>query len=80
MPVTVRGDVSSQFLTALLMALPLASGADRYPTTVRVTTPLISRPYVTITTNLMRRFGVDVDESGRVDVHRARRRALCEPG
>jgi 3-phosphoshikimate 1-carboxyvinyltransferase len=59
-PVTVRGDVSSQFLTALLMALPLAPGAERYPTTVKVTTPLISRPYVAITTNLMRRFGVDV--------------------
>ena len=59
-PVDVRGDVSSQFLTALLMALPLAAGADRTATTIRVTTPLISRPYVDITTNLMRRFGVDV--------------------
>jgi 3-phosphoshikimate 1-carboxyvinyltransferase len=59
-PVAVRGDVSSQFLTALLMALPLASGAGNAATTIRVTTPLISRPYVEITTNLMRRFGVDV--------------------
>ena len=59
-PVTVRGDVSSQFLSALLMALPLARGSDALPTTVSVTTPLISRPYVAITTNLMRRFGVDV--------------------
>ncbi len=59
-PVTVRGDVSSQFLTALLMALPLADGADRFPTTIRVTSELISRPYVAITTALMRRFGVDV--------------------
>ncbi len=59
-PVAIRGDVSSQFLTALLMALPLLPDSDRHPTTVKVTTPLISRPYVAITTNLMRRFGVAV--------------------
>jgi 3-phosphoshikimate 1-carboxyvinyltransferase len=56
----IRGDVSSQFLSALLMALPLAPGALDAATTVRLTTPLVSRPYVAITTNLMRRFGVDV--------------------
>ena len=59
-PVTVRGDVSSQFLSGLLMALPIAPEADRRSTTVRVSTPLISRPYVEITTRLMRRFGVEV--------------------
>ncbi|HET9046518.1 MAG TPA: 3-phosphoshikimate 1-carboxyvinyltransferase, partial [Casimicrobiaceae bacterium] len=59
--VNIRGDVSSQFLSALLMALPLARGAEAAGTTVRVTTPLISRPYVEITTNLMHRFGVDVE-------------------
>jgi 3-phosphoshikimate 1-carboxyvinyltransferase len=58
--IEIRGDVSSQFLSALLMALPLAGGARASASTVRVTTPLISRPYVTITTNLMRRFGVPV--------------------
>jgi 3-phosphoshikimate 1-carboxyvinyltransferase len=58
--VALRGDVSSQFLSALLMALPLAHGAATRATTVRLTTPLISRPYVAITTSLMRRFGVDV--------------------
>jgi 3-phosphoshikimate 1-carboxyvinyltransferase len=58
--IPIRGDVSSQFLSALLMALPLARGADAAATTVTLTTPLISRPYVAITTNLMRRFGVDV--------------------
>jgi 3-phosphoshikimate 1-carboxyvinyltransferase len=56
----VRGDVSSQFLSALLMALPLARGAADAATTLRLSTPLISRPYVAITTNLMRRFGVTV--------------------
>ncbi len=56
--IAVRGDVSSQFLSALLMALPLARGAEAAPTTVRLATPLVSRPYVAITTNLMQRFGV----------------------
>ena len=59
-PVRVRGDVSSQFLTALLMALPLAGRAA----TVEVEGELISRPYVEITINVMRRFGVDVRRDG----------------
>ena len=59
-PIAVRGDVSSQFLSALLMALPLAA-AD---TTVEVTGDLISQPYVEITLNLMRRFGVEVERDG----------------
>ena len=54
--VGVRGDVSSQFLTALLMALPLR-GTE---TTVEVEGELISKPYVDITINTMRRFGVEV--------------------
>ncbi len=58
--VEARGDVSSQFLTALLIALPLR-GAD---TRVRVKGELISKPYVEITLNLMRRFGVDVARDG----------------
>jgi 3-phosphoshikimate 1-carboxyvinyltransferase len=58
--VGIRGDVSSQFLSALLMALPLARDAQRATTTVNVLTPLVSRPYVGITTNLMQRFGVSV--------------------
>src|SRR5439155_421832 len=55
-PVTVKGDVSSQFLTALLMALPLLDSKSR----VEVRGELISRPYVEITLNVMRRFGVEV--------------------
>jgi len=54
--ITVRGEVSSQFLTALLLALPLGA----WGTTVQVEGELISKPYVEITLNLMRRFGVDV--------------------
>ena len=58
--VPIRGDVSSQFLSALLMALPVAHGARDTATTVTLATPLVSRPYVEITTRLMRQFGVDV--------------------
>jgi 3-phosphoshikimate 1-carboxyvinyltransferase len=53
--VSIRGDVSSQFLTALLIALPL-TGAR---TEIRVQGELISKPYVDITLNTMRRFGVE---------------------
>jgi 3-phosphoshikimate 1-carboxyvinyltransferase len=58
--VEVRGDVSSQFLSALLMALPLHPALAARDMRVDVTTPLISRPYVEITTRLMARFGVEV--------------------
>jgi len=59
--VRVRGDVSSQYLSALLMALPLAGGG-----TIEVAGELISKPYVEITLNLMRRFGVEVARDGWV--------------
>ena len=58
--VNVRGDVSSQFLTALLMALPLA-GREM---AITVEGELISKPYVDITFNVMRRFGVEVGRKG----------------
>ena len=59
--IPIRGDVSSQFLSALLMSLPVAHEARERATTVTLTTPLISRPYVEITTRLMRQFGVDIE-------------------
>jgi 3-phosphoshikimate 1-carboxyvinyltransferase len=58
--VRVRGDVSSQFLTALLMALPLTGSA----TTIEVEGELISKPYIDITLNLMARFGIEVRREG----------------
>jgi len=59
-PVPLKGDVSSQFLSALLMALPL-TGADAI---IEVRGELISRPYVEITLNVMRRFGIAVARDG----------------
>ena len=59
-PIHLRGDVSSQFLTALLMALPLTGTTA----VIEITTELISKPYVEITLNLMARFGVEVAREG----------------
>jgi 3-phosphoshikimate 1-carboxyvinyltransferase len=60
--IRVRGDVSSQFLTALLLALPLASAGG--PITIEVDGELISKPYVEITLALLARFGIDVAREG----------------
>lgn len=59
-PIQVRGDVSSQFLTALLMALPLSGQAA----VIEMSTELISKPYIEITLKLMARFGVVVEREG----------------
>ncbi len=59
---SVRGNVSSQFLTALLMSAPLM--AKEHPVTIDVIGELISKPYIEITLNLMRRFGVQVEQDG----------------
>ncbi|MEX3021864.1 3-phosphoshikimate 1-carboxyvinyltransferase [Kluyvera sp. STS39-E] len=55
--VEVDGSVSSQFLTALLMAAPLAP----QDTTIAIKGELVSKPYIDITLNLMKTFGVEVD-------------------
>lgn len=60
-PIKVRGDVSSQFLTALLMALPLVATND---VVIEVVGELISRPYIEITLNLLARFNVAVQRDG----------------
>ncbi len=56
-PIRVRGDVSSQFLTSLLMVLPLVAEKD---VIIEVVGELISKPYIEITLNLLARFGVQV--------------------
>ena len=60
-PIRLRGDVSSQFLTALLLALPLVARDD---IVVEVVGELISRPYVEITLNLLAQFGIVVAREG----------------
>ncbi|HEX3871695.1 MAG TPA: 3-phosphoshikimate 1-carboxyvinyltransferase, partial [Pirellulales bacterium] len=64
----VRGDVSSQFLSGLLMACPYA----QQPTTLEVVGPLVSQPYVRMTLAVMWAFGVDVpaNDLTRFDIPR----------
>ncbi len=59
-PIQIRGDVSSQFLTALLMALPLT----KQEATIEVVGELISKPYIEITLSLMAKFGIHVTREG----------------
>ncbi|MCH2257881.1 MAG: 3-phosphoshikimate 1-carboxyvinyltransferase [Alteromonas sp.] len=54
---SVDGSVSSQFLTALLMAAPLFSG----DVTIRIKGELVSKPYIDITLDTMEKFGVTVE-------------------
>ena len=58
--ISVRGDVSSQFLTALLMAAPLV----QQDVIIEVVGKLISKPYIEITLNMMAQFGVRVERNG----------------
>jgi 3-phosphoshikimate 1-carboxyvinyltransferase len=67
--VGVRGDVSSQFLSGLLMALPYAEN----PSEIEVDGNLVSVPYVTMTIEVMRAFGVKVD-------NRKNKRFIIKPG
>lgn len=55
----VRGDISSQYITGLLLALPLCEGNSE----IRLISPLQSRPYVDITVGVMKDFGVTVKET-----------------
>jgi 3-phosphoshikimate 1-carboxyvinyltransferase len=56
----IRGEISSQYVSALLMALAWAGGAAR----IEVEGELVSRPYVDLTLDLMQRFGVEVRREG----------------
>lgn len=59
--ITVKGDVSSQFLTGLLMALPLSAPVNGKNPTITVEGELISQPYIELTIALMARFGVHIE-------------------
>ncbi len=63
-PIPIRGDVSSQFLTGLLMALPMVTARVGRPATIEVVGELISKPYIEITLAMMAQFGVRVEREG----------------
>lgn len=75
-PVNVRGSVSSQFVTALLLALPLTGRGCA----LEIEGELVSKPYVELTLDTMRRFGVEVSrrEWARFDLPAARYRSPGE--
>lgn len=56
----IRGDVSSQFVSGLLMALPLMARDCE----IVLTTPLVSKDYITLTIDIMNHFGVKVEYTG----------------
>ncbi len=74
--VTVDGSVSSQFLTALLMAAPLASDTTK----IIIKGELVSKPYIDITLNLMKTFGVSVENDGYSVFHIAGNQQYVSPG
>ncbi len=57
---SLRGDVSSQFVTGLLLALSVCEGTSL----IEITTKLESKPYADLTLDVLRRFGTDVAENG----------------
>ncbi|MBK7026158.1 MAG: bifunctional 3-phosphoshikimate 1-carboxyvinyltransferase/cytidylate kinase [Polaromonas sp.] len=63
-PIRVRGDVSSQFLTALLLALPLVAKDAKHNIVIEVLGELISKPYIEITLNLLAKFGIQIERDG----------------
>ncbi|MDQ6638495.1 MAG: bifunctional 3-phosphoshikimate 1-carboxyvinyltransferase/cytidylate kinase [Pseudomonadota bacterium] len=77
-PIVVRGDVSSQFLTSLLLALPQRTGSAG--AVIEVAGELISKPYVDITLRLLERFGVVVAREGWRRFHVSAPQGLQSPG
>ncbi|MBN1785591.1 MAG: 3-phosphoshikimate 1-carboxyvinyltransferase [Candidatus Methanofastidiosa archaeon] len=61
--VSLRGDISSQYISSLLFACPMA----RKKTTIGITTKLESLPYVTLTLDMQREYGIDIITSERMD-------------
>mgnify|MGYP002623284918 FL=1 len=57
---SIRGDVSSQFLTALLMVAPCAEGPSDAHVEIEIVGPLVSKPYVQMTAAVMEAFGASV--------------------
>lgn len=74
--VSIDGSISSQFLTALLMAAPLLHD----DLTVQVSGELVSKPYIEITLNVMRQFGVDVSHDNHRSFHIAGGQRYRSPG
>lgn len=77
--VYLSGSVSSQYLTALLMAAPLSTGSEGIDIIIK--DELVSQPYVSMTVELMRRFGVVVElKDGLQHIHIPAGQTYKSPG
>ncbi|MHA2283523.1 MAG: 3-phosphoshikimate 1-carboxyvinyltransferase [Promethearchaeota archaeon] len=61
--VTIPGDITSQFITALLVVCPLLTCKDKDFIEIELTTPLVSVPYVKITLDVLNTFGINIKEN-----------------
>ena len=60
--VEIRGDISSQFISALLIVCPLLSCSNTNFIVITITSPIVSYPYIKITMDVLNRFGINVQE------------------
>ncbi|GAH23086.1 unnamed protein product [marine sediment metagenome] len=60
--IEIQGDISSQFVSALLMVCPLLICKKTDLITVEITSPLISYPYINITLDVLNSFGINIQE------------------
>ena len=74
--VSIRGNISSQYLTALLMAAPLA----RSDMVINVEGELVSKPYIDMTVDVVRSFGATVETHGYQSFHVPGRQTYRSPG
>ncbi|KKN20917.1 hypothetical protein LCGC14_0930710 [marine sediment metagenome] len=61
--IQIRGDISSQFITALLMICPLLICKNRDYIEIELTTPLASKPFVEMTLDVLNSFGITIQEN-----------------
>jgi 3-phosphoshikimate 1-carboxyvinyltransferase len=60
--IELSGNISSQFLTALLMTCPLLTCKKTFSLTINITTPIISYPYIKMTLDVLKSFGINIQE------------------
>ena len=66
--IKIRGDISSQFVTALLFLSPLLKCNNLDYIEIEITTPLVSYPYIQITLDVLKSFGIKIQE--KIDENR----------
>ncbi len=71
--IKIRGDISSQFITALLIVCPLLNCEKGNYIDIELTTPIISYPYVKITLDVLNAFGINIQE----DIKNRKFTVLC---